>query len=624
MTEEYKWQQETALPSVSKMVTRCYRYALAPSQVEAEAFDRAVAGARRYWNGLVAAQRYAECEIRAGRTASVVAKLDRLLQDKKLTGQAASIARQRAAQDGVTAEDAIRELRWKKAVELGRMVRSREGRALRGIGRRRLATEFALESVERTRKVKGSSLAPAVAYGLAKRFRQCSDLYTRGRRRRPKFKGFRDSIGLQVQIKERNRIPLVGTHLNLVRIAGPAVNRVDVILHRPLPALATIKQMSLVCRNGRYCAVLMIEFEPAPIQSTMTHRIAGIDPGRKLALAMASLDGEDEEVFQPRVGWDKRLLRRLRRLQRKADRQRRVANPECFDVVGRCIPGFRLARHSRAQAATERAMSRIQAHLAAARLDYYHRTANALLERFDVIGVGAWRGRGRAPGCGKARRAQNRKDYSHAISLFVGIVQYKAAERNKLVVETKESGSTRNCERCGQATGPSGLSALKLREWTCLVCQHRQHRDFAAARAHASRAAEMAAGAFPEQPALKCFGANSASVSPIGATKATQLGGVEVPVADEAVTARSASHRSLRCASAAVPVQSLNAPCRSGGTVAQGDRNICLSGPSGQPGSAGRPLAQGAMVSNELRRRATKRAAAETSEWENDKDKITS
>ena len=47
------------------MLTRCYRYALSPAQEAA--FAHAGREARRYWNALVAAQRYAEREIEAGR-----------------------------------------------------------------------------------------------------------------------------------------------------------------------------------------------------------------------------------------------------------------------------------------------------------------------------------------------------------------------------------------------------------------------------------------------------------------------------------------------------------------------------------------------------------------------------
>jgi transposase len=603
---------------VNNKVTRCYRYALAPSRVQAEAFARAAVRARRYWNALVAAQRYAEREIRAGRGGTIVRRLTELLEGKELTGRAVSVARQRAAQVGITADEAIRLLRTEKAAELGRMVKSKDGRALRWIGRRRLAVEYALEIVERTRKTKGSILEAGLAYALLKKFRECCALYILGKRVRPKFKRSRDSVSLQAQILKTTPTPLAETHVNLGRIAGPLVNHVRVVLHRPLPPAAHIKQVCLTCRNGRYYVVFMIDFEPEPAGVTVTGRVAGIDPGRKLALAVASLDGEDEEVFQPPLGRDRRWLRRLRRLQRKADRQRRTNNPDCYDREGRWNPGRRLAIYSKAQAAVERAIARMHEHQAAARLDYYHRTANELLERYDVIGIGGWRGTGRAPGRGNIRRAQNRKDYDHAISLFEQIVRYKAAENNRLVFVVNETGSTRNCENCGETTGPRGLSGLKVREWACSRCGHEQHRDFAAARAHARKAAEMAAGAFPVQPASETHGAKSGSAPRAEATKVIPGIGIKIPVADQAATVRSATHISSRGASAAALVQSLRAVRGSGEAVAQRDSSVCLRGHSGRPGSTGRPLAPGTMISDGPGPYYDGLATGELVEWEND------
>ena len=90
-----------------------------------------------------------------------------------------------------------------------------------------------------------------------------------------------------------------------------------------------------------------------------------------------------------------------------------------------------------------------------------------MLTQYDVIGVGTWRGKGTATGQGKAKRAQTRKDYDHAISSFVSILKYKADECGKTVLAVPEQGSTKTCSVCGADTGPTGLSGLKVRQWTC-------------------------------------------------------------------------------------------------------------------------------------------------------------
>ena len=76
-------------------ITRCYRYALNPSKVQCEAIFAAASTARRYWNALVACQRYAEHEIERGRRGSIASELTELLLAKNLTGVAVIKARAR-------------------------------------------------------------------------------------------------------------------------------------------------------------------------------------------------------------------------------------------------------------------------------------------------------------------------------------------------------------------------------------------------------------------------------------------------------------------------------------------------------------------------------------------------
>jgi hypothetical protein len=49
-------------------------------------------------------------------------------------------------------------------------------------------------------------------------------------------------------------------------------------------------------------------------------------------------------------------------------------------------------------------------------------------------GVGTWRGKGRGPGEGKAYRAQNRKDYDHAISSFASILEPRRDSRRRIIL----------------------------------------------------------------------------------------------------------------------------------------------------------------------------------------------
>jgi transposase len=570
-------------------MVRCYRYCLNPSATQIAAIHRAAKAARAYWNGLVAVQRWAEREIKAGRQGSVVAEYEELLQGKALTGRAVSFARARAASDGVPVEDAISSLRSEKAAELGTIVRRKDGTRNRWLSRRRLAVEYACERIERTRKLKVSRLPAAVAYAMLQKFQAATAEYISGKRKRPRFKSFGDAISLQAQVTATTPWPLASgghgeTFVDLARIAGKVCGKVPVVFHRDLPAGAKIKQLALTTRGERMFAVLMIEALDAVLERQFPDaggRVAGIDPGRKVALSLSTPDGNETAVIQPALAKDKWFLRRLRRGQRKADRQRRAGNPGCFDAGGRPIKGKRLSPPSQNLQATQRRIFEMQRHMADARLDFYHRSANYLLERFDAIGVGKWRGRGKAPGEGKARRAQNRKDYDHAISLFAGILRYKGGSK-KQTFDVAEHGSTRDCDGCGEPTGPRGLQGLKIRKWVCSNCGAvHENRDFTAARAIARRTAEkLAAEAHSpcSQPARKGGEMQRRRSAGAGQTKVAPPEGAGVPVVDEAQAARPVARKlTPSAASAAVPGQFQGGARASLGAVAPGDSNIILA-----------------------------------------------
>ena len=108
------------------------------------------------------------------------------------------------------------------------------------------------------------------------------------------------------------------------------------IQHRPLPADAKIKDLKVIRTSNRNTAewyvVLAIETN-GDIQFPSTGRSCGIDPGLKIASTLAGDDatapGLDGQEIDPGKHYRK-ALKKLRRLQRKADRQNRANNPQCF------------------------------------------------------------------------------------------------------------------------------------------------------------------------------------------------------------------------------------------------------------------------------------------------------
>jgi transposase len=715
----------------------------------------------------VATQRWAEQEIRHGRRGSVVNAYRDLLLGKAVTGVAAGQANKLAAEKNIPVEHAVREMREAMAKKQGEMVRIDAAKkknsnkpsallpspktgqiTLRDMSRRQLAVAYATESVEATRKAKGSPVSSQVAFSLIAKFQDSTKLYITGKRGRPKFKRRDDSVSLQCQITATTPCPLSferkssaagarpgvatdtrpeikpqraqaqtkvtlqgvdvpvaeeavparavtrltsssasavranqengssrhpvvnegekspesmvtfahmpkggnrshdarqsvcnqdstkfyicgkrgrpkfkrredsvslqcqitattpclpsfeGTEalVDLTRVAGERCNKVPVIFHRPLPAEAKIKRVALTVRNGRYYVTFQVDAPQGAFLrefSAAEGQVLGIDPGRKIALSISSTDGSFTQAVHPPIGRDKRYLKKLRRLQRKLDRQKRQANPECFDEEGRWKKGCRLKVETKGMQATKAELADMARHLVDARTDFYHRTAIDLLQKADASGVGTWRGRGRAPGKGKAKRAQVRKDADHAISEFASILKDKASlsVQPKQVVDVKEPGTTCECPDCGAKTGPSGLEELGVREWTCSSYGTFHIRDFAAARSIARRtAAETAAGraagvAEATTPKRKRQRAKAQTKGP------SQDG--QVPVADEAVAARPAPRqRTPSAASAAVPGQRQGSARASQLAVAQGVSDDVLSGYPRQAALGGSPLAE--------------------------------
>jgi len=171
-------------------ITRCYRYALARSRVQREAIYAAARTARRYWNALVACQRYALQEIEHGRRGWIASELTDLLVSKNLTGVAVVKARFRAETENISLEQAAQLNRIEQASEASKCIYTKKGYFLRHKSNRKLATAYAIESVEATRKKKGGCESQ-MAVTLTNKFRDCCGLYIDGKPRCPAIQAIR-------------------------------------------------------------------------------------------------------------------------------------------------------------------------------------------------------------------------------------------------------------------------------------------------------------------------------------------------------------------------------------------------------------------------------------------------
>jgi hypothetical protein len=293
----------------ASQITRCYRYALMPSPVQRQAIAKATGIARRYWNSLAALERYAEHEIEHGRRGTIATKLVNILLAKKLTGVAASKARERAKNDHVPLEEAARLNRIEQAKASAKLIYAKKnGCLLRGLSNRKLAIAYAVESAEATRKKKGGCESP-VPVAMTIKFQDACKLYISGKRGAPRFKRQCDSISLQHQVQMSSPNPIAGNCVRLDKLAGEVCAQVPLILHRPIPDNATIKQVALTIRGPRMFVVLMLDIAGPRCRYEMTGRVAGIDPGRKIATTVATLEGDtiraQEPPIQPRISHDR-------------------------------------------------------------------------------------------------------------------------------------------------------------------------------------------------------------------------------------------------------------------------------------------------------------------------------
>lgn len=133
----------------------------------------------------------------------------------------------------------------------------------------------------------------------------------------------------------------------------------------------------------------------------------------------------------------------------------------------------RLAAAQRAR--KKKQVTKIHAKIKNARKDWNHKQTTKLINSFDRIIVGN-------VSSSKLKRTRFAKSVTDASWYqFKSMLAYKAIALGVEYKEINEKFSTVTCSNCFERTGPSGLSALGVREWTCR-CGASHSRDVNAAR----------------------------------------------------------------------------------------------------------------------------------------------
>lgn len=123
----------------------------------------------------------------------------------------------------------------------------------------------------------------------------------------------------------------------------------------------------------------------------------------------------------------------------------------------------------------KRRVKAIHAKIKNTRKDWAHKQTTKLINQFDKIVLGD-------VSSSKLKRTRMAKSVSDAgWAGFKTMLAYKAIALGVEYKEVKESFSTVTCSVCFERTGPSGLSGLGVREWTC-KCGATHERDVNAAR----------------------------------------------------------------------------------------------------------------------------------------------
>ena len=186
----------------------------------------------------------------------------------------------------------------------------------------------------------------------------------------------------------------------------------------------------------------------------------------------------------------KEALRKLRRLQRQLDRQRRANNPGTYLSDGRTKPGAKRWMKSKRMLRTEQRVRRLHGRVANLRREQAHQLTTYLTREFGVIGVETLTVRNLL---GNRRLARHIADVGWG--LILRQLKYKTSwsDGSLLVAADRFYPSSKTCSECGAARAKLALSE---RIFTCHACGLVLDRDLNAALnlAHLARQHAQAEG----------------------------------------------------------------------------------------------------------------------------------
>lgn len=279
---------------------------------------------------------------------------------------------------------------------------------------------------------------------------------------------------------------------NLINL--PMFGLVKVILHRPIPDGFKIKTVSITKKADGYYATLSLEDATVPkIKPDFNPKsITGIDAGLKEFLTTA----QNETVAIPQ--YYRKAASRLKIIQKRVSRRKKVP---ASNKGGR-LP-YATAAGSNRRLKAIKSLGKQHKKIADKRKDFYYKTANSLLRKYDVIVHEALNVKG------LARTGVAKSIHDAGWSSFLSILANKAEKAGLLVIRVSAHNTSQNCSACG------GKVPKKLSErWHSCTCGCELGRDHNAAinimnraEGHPVLKAQETPDGIPgvtEKPALYC------------------------------------------------------------------------------------------------------------------------
>ena len=361
--------------------------------------------------------------------------------------------------------------------------------------------------------------------------------FSEGRRasRRVGFPRFRRKGGPHSEsvLFQRPRI-LDGRYVELDRRCGPVRTKERMTKLRRLlreDEHARVLRSTVSPRGDRWFISFAIERSPKRRRARRPNEAVGVDVG--IAHLATLSTGEQCENARPL----QQALRRLRRLQRQLDRQRRANNPGSYLPDGRVRPGVSTWLKSARMLRTEECLRRVHERVANLRREQAHRLTTQLTREYGVIGIETLNVRGMVA---NVRLARHISDVGWGMILRQLAYKTSWSEGALLVAADRFFPSSKTCSGCGAVRAKLALSE---RVFACDACGLVLDRDHNAAL----NLAHMACGHAQADGNPKCYvaraeretlNARRGQVSP--ATTSDRLGPAKREASPEATQRREA------------------------------------------------------------------------------------